>query len=582
MGERVDAPRGSVTNLVAAIRDTVEKYGHDRWYTFVQAGPGGLAEDRCSLAELDRRARSVAAWLVDAGWQDQTVLLLHPAGLDFVTAFLGCLYARAIPVPSPLPTEDPRGVARLVRIAGDADVRLVLTDPTHHQLLAGALAEHGLPHVACVALDPAALPDPDAWTCPDLSPDTIGFLQYTSGSTSEPKGVVLSHGNLLHNERAIWRHLGRPTDGTLVGWLPHYHDMGLIGLLLQPLYAGLNLAYTSPLTFARRPVTWLELISRYRADITAAPNFGYEWCARKISDAQLAGLDLDLSSLRVAMNGAEPIRPATIRAVCERLGPWGFRPSAWMPVYGMAEATLIISGAERHAGATIRTFETEALEKHRAVPADRGTELVACGRPLDGEVRVVDPETGTELADSEVGEIWLSGSSVASGYWRQEAASAATFRARTATGAGPYLRTGDLGFRHDGEVYVTGRLKDLIIVNGRNLHPQDLEEAARIHPALGVGAAFTPGAALPPNTGPEQVVLVQELRAPLEEATLAELAERIQATLARGFAMPAPTVVLVDRGTVARTTSGKIRRGHMRDLFRGGLLNPVHTRVGDG
>lgn len=571
--ERAADPGGTAPNFVAAIRGTIQRHGDDRWYAFVRAGRDGLVEERLTFAELDARARSVAAWLTDAGWRDRTVLLLYPAGLEFFVAFLGCLYARVIAVPSPLPSEDPRGLHRLVSIARDADVRLVLTDGASRDVLAASLAEHGLGHVACAATDSLALPDGSAWSTPTMGPDTVAFLQYTSGSTSEPKGVVLSHANLLHNEHAIWTKLGSPTGGTLVGWLPHYHDMGLIGLLIQPLYAALNLAVTSPATFVRRPATWLELISRYRAEITAAPNFGYDWCLRRTTDAQLAGLDL--SSLRIAMNGAEPIQPRTLRAVCERLEPLGFRPETWMPVYGMAEATLIISGADQRRGATIRTFRADELERRRAVPSERGIELVACGRPLDFDVRIVDPDTLVELPDSEVGEIWLSGGSVAGGYWRQEAVSAETFQARTAAGAGPFLRTGDLGFRRDGELYVTGRLKDLIIVNGRNLYPQDLEEAALVHPAVGVAAAFTPGSDL------DKVVLVQELRmSGLAVEEVPDLAERVQATLARMFTIPAPTVLFVRRGAVAKTTSGKVRRRHMRDQFLDGILVPVHTRAG--
>ncbi|GLH96522.1 fatty acyl-AMP ligase [Phytohabitans aurantiacus] len=560
-------------NFVAAIRSTVQRHGDDRWYAFVRAGRGELVEDRYTFAELDARARSVAAWLIEAGWQDRTALLLYPAGLDFLVAFLGCLYARVIAAPSPLPSEDPRGLQRLVGIARDADVRLVLTDEASRDGLAASLVEHGLGHIACVATDSLALPDASAWSAPPMGPDTVAFLQYTSGSTSEPKGVVLSHANLLHNEHAIWTKLGGPSGGTLVGWLPHYHDMGLIGLLIQPLYAALNLAITSPATFVRRPATWLELITRYRADITVAPNFGYDWLLRRLTDAQLAGTDL--SSLRIAMNGAEPIQPRTLRAVCERLGPSGFRPDAWMPVYGMAEATLIIAGAGRSQGATIRTFRADELERHRALPSESGIDLVSCGKPLDFDVRIVDPDTLAELPDSEVGEIWLSGGSVASGYWRQEAVSAETFQARTKAGIGPFMRTGDLGFRHDGELYITGRLKDLIIVNGRNLYPQDLEEAALIHPAVGVAAAFTPGSDL------DRVVLIQELgMSGLAVEQVPNLAERVQATLAHMFTIPAPTVLFVRRGAVAKTTSGKVRRGHMRAQFLGGTLVPVHTRAG--
>jgi acyl-CoA synthetase (AMP-forming)/AMP-acid ligase II/acyl carrier protein len=556
-------------NLVSAIRHTVARYGDERWCTFVRPERGELVEERLSFADLDARARSVAAWLTGNGRQDQTVLLLYPAGLPFLAVFLGCLYSRVIAIPAPLPLDDPRGRKRLAGIVEDAGVRLVLTDTASLEPLARAFAEHGMPQVECVATDGLPVADQDGWSGPDIGPETVAFLQYTSGSTSEPKGVVVRHANLLHNVDLIWTQVGRPRTGTFVGWLPHYHDMGLVGLLLPPLHAGLNLGFSSPAAFVRRPALWLEMASRYRADVLIGPDFGYDLCLRKATDAQLAGLDL--GSVRIAFNGAEPIRPGTIRRVAERFGPLGFRPEAWMPAYGLAESTLFVAGADPDRGATIRTFDTEELRRHRAVPAAGGTELVASGRPRGTDLRIVDPDTRTELTEGQVGEIWLRGGSVTSGYWRRPEMSDATFRARTATDDGPYLRTGDLGFLADGQLYVTGRLKDLIILNGRNLHPQDLEEAARVDAALGVGAAFT-GAG---DDGP--VVLVQEVRAS-KTASLADVAARVQATIAREFGIAAPTVLLVPGGTVERTTSGKIRRRAMRDRYLGDLLKPLHVR----
>ncbi|MFC0624572.1 fatty acyl-AMP ligase [Kribbella deserti] len=556
-------------DLVTAVRHSVAKYGDERWLAYVRPVDGELVEERLSFAGLDARARAIAVWLADNSSPGQTALLIYPAGLDFVAAFLGCLYAGVIAVPSSLPSEDPRGLDRCRAIVRDADVSLVLTDTATREVLIRELAGLDLPPITCVATDPMAASESARWSAPRIGPDTIAFLQYTSGSTSEPKGVVLRHASLVHNEHAIWTHLGRPRNGTIVGWLPHYHDMGLIGMLLQPLYAGMNVAFTAPATFAKRPVTWLEMISRYRADIIVAPNFGYDWCVRKVTETQLAGLDLN--SVRVAMNGAEPVRPGTIRRVSERLGPLGFQPEAWMPVYGMAEATLIVTGADRDRGAVIRAFDAEALRKGYAVPVADGTELVACGGALDADLRIVDPQTLAELPTSQVGEIWLRSGSVASGYWRQE--SNAVFEARSATGDGPFLRTGDLGFLMDGHLFCTGRLKDLIILNGRNIYPEDLEDVTRADPALGVCAAFAR------DEDDRQLVLVQEVREPATVA-LPALAARIQAAVAHSAGVPAPTVVLVDRGSVARTTSGKIRRGHMRDLYLGGLLNPLHTLPG--
>ncbi|MBG0830937.1 fatty acyl-AMP ligase [Planomonospora sp. ID67723] len=574
-------------SFVQRVRAQAERYGHERSYTFVEDRRGELAESRLTFAEVDGRARSTAAWLAGRRMEDQTALLLHPAGLEFLTAFLGCLYSRTIAVPSPLPQTDPRALERAEGIIKDADVRLVLTDAANRDMLAGWLREVGLDGtVECVATDTLDLPDPGAWTEPEIGPDTLAYMQYTSGSTSEPRGVMLTHANLLHNENEIWRAIGSPEEGVGVGWLPHYHDMGLIGMLLQPIYAGGDLYFASPISFVMRPALWLEMISRYRAGYTVAPNFAYEWCAARVTDAQTAGLDL--SSLRFALNGAEPVRPSTLRTMVRRFGPVGFSERAWAPAYGMAEATLVITATPLGQGPRIRRFDAAALERHEAVPSGGGSgvELVGCGRPVTMVVEIVDPDTRVPLGDGRVGEIWVRGGSVARGYWQREEATRDAFAGRTAGGGGPFLRTGDLGFVLDGELYVTGRIKDVVIVNGRNLYPQDLEEAAReVHPALGAAAAFgVQPARVAEGTAAresgEHVVVVQEVREQrLGGVSAPELARRVQAELARVFGVPSMSVVLVQRGGVGKTTSGKIQRSRTRELLLTGLLPAVHAEV---
>ncbi|WP_202638891.1 fatty acyl-AMP ligase [Bailinhaonella thermotolerans] len=559
------------------VRAQTERLGDTRSYTFVQGRRGQFTETRRTFTELDLEARAIAAWLGERRMADQAALLLYPAGLAFLDAFLGCLYSRVVAVPSPLPQTDPRALERAEGIIKDADVRLVLTDAASRPMLAEWLRSVGLDgRVECVATDEGPLADPAAWTMPRMDAGTLAYMQYTSGSTSEPRGVMLRHSNILHNEDSIYLALGAPLVGTGVGWLPHYHDMGLIGMLLQPVHSGGDLAFASPIDFVMRPALWLEMIDRYRAEYTVAPNFAYEWCLARVTDAQLAGLDL--SSLRFAMNGAEPVRAETLRRVDERFGPAGWSPTVWAPGYGMAEATLLITCTPVGTGAVVGRFDPAELERHRAVPAEDGVELVASGRTDRMTVEIVDPETAEPLPEGHVGEIWVRGESVAQGYWQREEATRETFGARTAGGGGPYLRTGDLGFLRGGDLFVTGRIKDLIIVNGRNLYPQDIEETARgVHPAAGAVAAFGL------DTGAEHVVVVQEVRpSRLGERTPAGLAAEVRAEIARAHAVSSVNVVLVERGGVSKTTSGKLQRRRTRQALLDGALPIVHAELSPG
>ncbi|QKW34012.1 fatty acyl-AMP ligase [Actinomadura sp. NAK00032] len=594
------------TDFVSLVRDNIRTHGDDRSFTFISEAPssGGrppvppgagrtYKESVLGFAELDRKARALARRLEARGLRDRAVLLLYPEGLEFISAFLGCLYARVIAVPAPLPDLDAGRFGRTRRIIEDADIALILTDTAHRGTLDAWLRAAGLrSRLHCLDTQAGKDVDPGDWSPPEFGPDTLAFLQYTSGSTSDPKGVMVSHGNLLCNGEEIKRRIEGSPDTIGVGWVPHYHDMGLVGQFLQPLYLACRYVFTSPITFIKRPVLWLELITRYRGTITVAPNFGYELALRRVTDRQLDGLDL--SSLTVVKNGAEPVRAATLEALTERFGPVGFRPEMWMPCYGMAETTLLVTGAPIGVGPVIRDFDADALTKDEAVPRTGpgpARRLVSSGRPVTLDVRIVDPDTRAERPDGRVGEIWVRGGSVARGYWGGAEESAATFQAETISGNGPYLRTGDLGFRFGGELFVTGRIKDLIIVNGRNIHAHDIEEAARAaHPAALVGAAFAldgaldgtlaegsdsgPGGGL--DAGREHVVLVQEISTRAAAGTpLDELASLLKARVARAFELPAVSVVLAARGTVRRTTSGKMQRRLTRDAFLAGEITAL-------
>lgn len=562
-------------NLAAHLHAIFESYGDTRSFTYLYEYGRGLAEDVATYRELDRDAREIAAWLTSRPEATRPVLLLFEPGVEFFRAFLGCLYAGVIAVPSPLP-HDQRSMKRVAGIIRDADSSLALTTTKLGDLLAAGIEGLGLQRpLECVPVDEARVVGADH-PLPSIAGESVAFLQYTSGSTGDPKGVAVTHANVLDNEATISAALGASADSVLVGWIPHFHDMGLIGALLA-FYNGANLIGMSPLAFLKKPVRLLQAISDYRGTISAAPNFAYDMIARRVTPAQLAGVDL--ASWEVALNGAEPIRRATIEAVDALLGPAGFRPSTMRPGYGMAEVTLLATvsrGVPRHIEA-----DADALEQHRYLPGTgRSVSLVSSGEAGPGvDVRIVEPETLMTLPEDEVGEIWLRSASVASGYYNRPAETIERFGGHTADCAGPYLRTGDLGLLHDGELYVTGRCKDLLIVNGRNLYPQDIEDFVQdMHPAL-EGAR---GVAISVDIDDvERVVLIQSLKtALLADVSCGELAASVKREIARGFDIPAPGVVFVNRSGIHLTTSGKVQRASMRAAFLNAeLTNVVHATV---
>ncbi|MFE9324764.1 fatty acyl-AMP ligase [Nocardia sp. NPDC052278] len=529
-------------SYVHQVRRQVCEYGDTRSYTYLREVGREFAEEIVTYRELDRDARAVAAWLATRREAAHPVVLLYQDGMAFLRAFLGCLYAGVVAVPAPLPHYE-SSAQRVRGIIADSGAQLVLTSADVRPLVAAATT-------ATVVATDDPLGDPDAWRMPDIDSATIAFLQYTSGSTGTPKGVVVTHGNLMHNETAIMA-IGLDDSTTAVSWIPHFHDMGLIGLLLAVVYGGGNLVFMAPTTFLKRPVRWLQAIDKYRATITAAPNFAYDLILRRVSDEQLA--ELDLSTLTIALCGAEPVRERTVAAVLERFAPAGLRPTAFLPAYGLAEVTLLASVGAVDAAPVY-------------LDSENGARIVGCGSPARGlDIRIVDPDTREQLPDSTVGEIWIRGDSVAAGYWNRPAETVDIFDAHIGT-EGPFLRTGDLGLLRDNELFVTGRRKDLLIMNGRNVYPQDVEELVQeLHPALadstGVAVAVDAG-------GRERMVVVQGVQpARLGGSTLAELTSSIKVAVARSFDVPAPNVVLVERRAVHRTTSGKVQRGSMRDAF---------------
>ncbi|MFF4402727.1 fatty acyl-AMP ligase [Streptomyces sp. NPDC001480] len=534
----------------------------------------GVSE-HLTYAALDRRARGLAVRLREHGAEGRPALLLYPPGPEFLVAFVGCLYAGAIAVPAPLPGDRGERLQRVSGILRDTAATLVLTDTEHAADTSLWLAVTGRGETVCLATDLNDSAAADAWRPPRTGPDDLAFLQYTSGSTSEPRGVMVTHRNLLANQEALQRLLGTTAEDRFGNWLPHYHDMGLIAHILHPLWLGTHSVQLAPVSFIKRPVSWLRSIGEYGLTVSGGPNFCYDLCTRRVTDAHLA--ELDLSSWRVALCGAEPVRARTLDAFARRFAPAGLRSSALYPGYGLAEATLAVSGGEPGVPARRLTVDAAALERDEvrapAVDAPART-LVGSGQVHDFDLRVVDPPAGVELPPGRVGEIWLRGDSVASGYWRRPLDSADTFHATLEDTPGVFLRTGDLGVVVDGELYITGRLKEVIILNGRNIYPQDVEWAIReTDPALaaGHGAVFSVGA------DREQLVVIQEARlARTDTARLRRLARGIQTLVGKDFDVPAGNVVLVRPGTLRRTTSGKIQRTLMRTLFLQGEVPALH------
>ena len=482
-------PNSKFSTLVEMLRWRALHQPEQRAYTYLIDGEkeGG----HLTFAELDLQARTLAAALQHRNARGERVLLLYPTGLEFIAAFFGCLYAGAIAVPLPPPNhaQPHRTLPRLRSIVNDARPSLALTISSILSKIDGLLSlAPELRDTSWVATDTDGERAPREWQDPAVETETLALLQYTSGSTAIPKGVMISHRNLLENSAYINSLFDLPTEITSVTWLPAFHDMGLTNGIVQPLYKGRNCYLMPPQSFLQRPVLWLQAISRSKATISGGPNFAYELCVRKITPEQREGLDL--RSWKVAYNGAEPVRADTMKRFAESFASCGFQASSFFPSYGLAEGTLLVSG-ESLKEEMVRTVDVSELEKNRVVEVScqkhNARTLVGCGRPmLDTSVVIVNPEALTACPSDCVGEIWVSGPSVAAGYWNKPEESQRIFRAVLSdTGEGPFLRTGDLGFLRDGELFITGRLKDLIIIGGRNLYPQEIElTVQQSHPAV--------------------------------------------------------------------------------------------------
>jgi acyl-CoA synthetase (AMP-forming)/AMP-acid ligase II/acyl carrier protein len=568
-------PELPISTLVDLLRTRASALGDRPAFGFIS---GRDEEELCvTYRELDERAMAIGAELQALAGSGERALLIFPPGLDFVAAFFGCLYAGITAVPVAPPGRN-RMTSSVEAVFEASSPSMVLSTAAHHKLAQQSyenLSE--LFERPWVATDRVPNSRHHAWREPYIDGRQIAFLQYTSGSTSSPKGVILSHENLLHNAAMIEQAFGNTSDSSAVFWLPLYHDMGLIGGVVQPIYCGGSCTLLAPAAFLQRPALWLETISRTRATVSGGPDFAYDLCARKITAAERESLDL--SSWQVAFTGAERIRAATINRFAETFAPCGFRREAFFPCYGLAEATLMVSGGPRQTAPAIVDVRADALARHRVqetLPDDPAKRtLVGCGQSMPGqEIVIVDPQTSLACKDDEVGEIWVKGPSVAGGYHDRPDATRAAFGARLAeTGEGPFLRTGDLGFLRDGQLFVTGRMKDVIIIRGRNYYPEDIERSVEgAHAALRAGYCAAFAIDVDDRDG---LVVVQEVEPRRRDVDADDALRAIRRAIAAEHELEVHAIVLGKAGQIPKTSSGKTRRSACRERYLSGQLQVV-------
>ncbi len=587
-----------VSTLVELLRSRALQQPEQRIYAYLIDGE--IEAAHLTRGALDRQARAVGALLQSYRARRERALLLYPAGLEFISAFFGCLYAGVIAVPLPPPNmaQPQRTVPRLRTIANDAQPMFVLTTSSIVSKVEGLFAQAPeLRTLHWLATDKVVGSAADEWQDPAAAANTLALLQYTSGSTAVPRGVMVSHENLLQNSAHISQAFEITSDTVSVTWLPAFHDMGLTNGIVQPIYGGRQCVLMPPQSFLQRPARWLQAISRYKATISGGPNFAYEMCARKITAEQRDGLDL--SSWKVAYNGAEPVRVDTLKRFAAAFSSCGFRPSFFYPCYGLAEATLIVSGGLLKDEPVLCTTRVAALEHNGIAEASDAAQnvrtLVGCGSAMpDTKIVVAHPESMTACAPDEVGEIWVSSPSVTQGYWNRPEETKGIFNAYLAdTGEGPFLRTGDLGFLRDGELFVTGRLKDLIIIGGRNLYPNDIEfTVEQSHAAVRSGCCVAFSVDV---TDDERLIVAAEVERRYQPerhqlngesrddshassqngrspADLDAVSRAIRRAVAEEHDVRVHAVVLLKAGSIPKTPSGKVQRRVCEARFRDGTL----------
>lgn len=569
----------SRASLLAVLQEHAATQPHQNAYTFLHEAEAASAH--ITYQTLNQRVQAIGALIQQTTAPGDRVLILYPPGLDYIVAFLGCLAAGRIAVPA-YPPRANRADSRLQAIAKDAGASIALTND---EILKNVTARFAVaPELAALhwqstnALDLSAA---DGWQEPVIKAETLAYLQYTSGSTGTPKGVMISHGNLYHNLMLINDQLGFHVAQSMVSWLPPYHDMGLLSGIVIPLFNGVPVTLMAPLAFVQQPLRWLQAIGQNQGVVAGGPNFAFELCVSNLPTEQCEGLDL--SQWENAFCGAEPVRTATLARFAGKFAPNGFRATALYPVYGLAESVAFVAGKRWCATAIPYHLEhvaAQPLTQHQVIPAPAdqvGVQpLVSCGQTGAGhQLLIVNPTTLVATPADQVGEIWVAGPSVAQGYWQQPAATDETFQAYCAdTGAGPFLRTGDLGFLRNGELFVTGRLKDLIILRGRNYYPQDIEATVQhCHPGLRLDgcAAF-----VVERDDQEQLVVLAEVeRTQLRQLPVDEVLQAIRGALAEEYELQVSAIQLLKPMHLLKTTSGKVQRQLCRTKFLAGEFETV-------
>lgn len=542
---------------------------------------GETRAETLTYGDFFKEVQTLAQKLHSQTKPGQTVLLLYLPGLPFMIAFMACLYAGLVPVPTypPLPRRLESELKRIELLCRDSTPALLLLDQMTSRLLKlSFLKEKGIAFLKALVFLKS-----DHFTFATIpqivtenvrgdnslkqripNPNGIAFIQYSSGSTNLPKGVMVTHTSLIDNVRQVQNHLGIHPGSTLVSWLPHYHDMGLIGILLSTIETGAQATFMSPKAFIEKPVRWLKALSTYRGTHTASPNFGFELAVRDLK--RKGEISLDLSSLEVALCGAEPINPATPGHFYNALRPYGLQEGVFFPAYGLAENTLIASCGPKLRPPIIKSFDSEKLQNLEIEESAEGTLLVSCGQAVQNHtVAIVDPDSGVRQTEEKGGEIWIKGLSVTGGYWGKPELTESSFQAFTTEGEGPFLRTGDMGFIHKGELYIFGRIKDIIIVHGKKYAPQDIEFAVQnAHEAIRKGnvAAFSV-----PGLSTEQLVIVAEIKDTYPDEENPHILKAILHATTSNFQLPLREIVLIKPRTICKTTSGKIQRHGVKNLY---------------
>ncbi|MGE1198293.1 fatty acyl-AMP ligase [Priestia megaterium] len=579
-------PKSNYSSMIDLLSHKVMIHPEKVVYTFLSND--NQDETNITYQELHMYAKQIAAYLQHLGLEGQRALLMYPSGIDYVKAFLGCIYANVIPVPV-YPPGLSRNMERLKAIMDDSATNIILTTTQLHSKISFHFSDElSNMNLKWIPIDDISYDYRDQWSQPKVDKESLAFLQYTSGSTSSPKGVMVTHGNILHNEAMIKAACQHNEDTVMLGWLPMYHDMGLIGNILQPLYLGAKCVFMSPMDFLQKPFRWLSAISKYKATISGGPNFAYDLCLKKITDEQK--VQLDLSSWEVAFNGAEPVRYETIQKFAQAFKDCGFKLNQFFPCYGMAEATLFITGNEKLTKPVSKGFCKESLLENKAIErpvnSEYSVKLIGCGMTwLNQKVEIVNTDSLSKCASNEIGEIWVKGESIAKGYFgRKQETNYAFNNIVKDTNENGFLRTGDLGFFHEGQLFVTGRLKDVIVLRGKNHYPQDIElTVEKADQAIISGAS----AAFPVDiNGEEKLIIVAEIERkyrprPHKERELKgyldSVLRNIRQQVMEEHEVQPYTIYLLKTSSIPKTSSGKIQRSACKNAYLNNGLEVWHN-----